>query len=73
MSIEDELTAALMVGYTAAGKEVGYWGYRFLAKLKRKGGLATVKDMLQPRQQGQRKGLDVSAPSHYRATAPTEQ
>lgn len=59
MSLEDELTEALKAGYTTAGKEVGYWGRRFLQSVKRNGGLATVKRMLLPRNAGQRKGLDA--------------
>jgi len=59
MSIEDELTAAFIEGYRIAGKEVGYWGRRFLQAVKNKGGLATAKRMLLPRNAGQRKGLDA--------------
>lgn len=59
MSIEHELTQAFIDGYHVAGKEVGYWGRRFLQAVKRKGGLATAKRMLLPRNEGQRKGLDA--------------
>lgn len=59
MSLEDELTAAFIDGYKVAGKEVGYWGHRFLQAVKRSGGLATAKRMLLPRNEGQRKGLDA--------------
>lgn len=59
MSLEDELTTAFIDGYQVAGKEVGYWGRRFLQAVKRKGGLATAKRMLLPRNEGQRKGLDA--------------
>jgi 5-methylcytosine-specific restriction protein A len=59
MGIEDELTAAFIEGYRIAGKEVGYWGRRFLQAVKNKGGLATAKRMLLPRNAGQRKGLDA--------------
>jgi 5-methylcytosine-specific restriction protein A len=59
MSIEDELTEAFIEGYRVAGKEVGYWGRRFLQSVKGKGGLATAKRMLLPRNAGQRKGLDA--------------
>lgn len=59
MSLEDELTAAFINGYQLAGKEVGYWGRRFLQAVKRNGGLATAKRMLLPRNEGQRKGLDA--------------
>ena len=43
MSLQDELTAAFVEGYRIAGKEVGYWGRRFLQAVKNKGGLATAK------------------------------
>lgn len=60
MSLEDELTRAFIEdGYQRAGKEVGYWGRRFLQSVKRNGALATAKRMLLPRNQGQRKGLDA--------------
>lgn len=59
MSLEDELTNAFIDGYQVAGKEVGYWGRRFLQAVKRNGGLATAKRMLLPRNEGQRKGLDA--------------
>jgi 5-methylcytosine-specific restriction protein A len=57
--LDDELTVALIDGYRIAGKEVGYWGRRFLQSVKRNGGLATAKRMLLPRNDGQRKGLDA--------------
>lgn len=59
MSLEDDLTAALIDGYRRAGKEVGYWGRRFLQAVRRNGGLATVKRMMEPRNAGQRAGLDA--------------
>ncbi|TVM04177.1 MAG: hypothetical protein CV087_01925 [Candidatus Brocadia sp. WS118] len=59
MSLESELTQAFIDGYHVAGKEVGYWGRRFLQAVKRNGGLATAKRMLLPRNEGQRKGLDA--------------
>ncbi len=59
MSLENELTQAFIDGYHVAGKEVGYWGRRFLQAVKRNGGLATAKRMLLPRNEGQRKGLDA--------------
>ena len=59
MSLEDELTAAFIDGYRIPGKEVGYWGRRFLQAVKNKGGLATAKRMLLPRNAGQRQGLDA--------------
>ncbi len=59
MSLEEELTEAFNDGYQAAGREVGYWGRRFLQAVRRNGGLATAKRMLLPRNRGQRKGLDA--------------
>lgn len=59
MTLENELTAAFIDGYHVAGKEVGYWGRRFLQAVKRNGGLPTAKRMLRPRNEGQRKGLDA--------------
>ena len=59
MTRDEELTAAFIEGYHVAGKEVGYWGRRFLQAVRRNGGLATAKRMLRPRNQGQRKGLDA--------------
>lgn len=59
MSLETELTDAFIEGYKTAGKEVGYWGRRFLQAVMRNGGLATAKRMLLPRSEGQRKGLDA--------------
>lgn len=59
MSLEEELTAAFIEGYRVAGKEVGYWGRRFLQAVRNKGGVATAKRMLLPRNAGQRKGLDA--------------
>lgn len=59
MSLEDELTAAFVEGYKAAGEATGYWGHRFLQAVKRNGGLATARRMLSPRTEGQRKGLDA--------------
>jgi len=59
MSLEDDLTAALIDGYQRAGTEVGYWGRRFLQAVRRNGGLATVKRMMEPRNAGQRAGLDA--------------
>lgn len=59
MPLENELTEAFIDGYKVAGKEVGYWGRRFLQAVKRHGGLVTAKRMLLPRNEGQRKGLDA--------------
>jgi 5-methylcytosine-specific restriction enzyme A len=35
--------------YSRAGRETGYWGYRYLGALKRHGGLATARRMLRPK------------------------
>ncbi|MBS0424416.1 MAG: hypothetical protein JSR71_08335 [Proteobacteria bacterium] len=59
MSLESDLTNAFIDGYHVAGKEVGYWGCRFLQAVRKNGGLATAKRMLLPRNAGQRKGLDA--------------
>jgi 5-methylcytosine-specific restriction protein A len=59
MNLDDELTNAFIEGYYVSGKEVGYWGRRFLQAVRRNGGLATAKRMLLPRNAGQRKGLDA--------------
>ncbi|WP_447964327.1 HNH endonuclease [Nitrospira sp. Ecomares 2.1] len=59
MNLEDELTTALINGYQRAGKEVGYWGRRFLQAVRRNGGLSTAKRMMAPRNAGQRAGLDA--------------
>lgn len=59
MSLEEDLTAALIDGYQRAGAEVGYWGRRFLQAVRRNGGLVTVKRMMAPRNAGQRAGLDA--------------
>lgn len=45
--------------YRRAGEETGYWGRRFLQSIKKNGGLATAKRMLQPRTPNQRAGLDA--------------
>jgi 5-methylcytosine-specific restriction enzyme A len=59
MPLETKLTNAFIDGYQVAGKEVGYWGRRFLQAVKRNGGLVTAKRMLLTRNEGQRKGLDA--------------
>ena len=59
MQIEDELTAEMIEGYQRAGREVGYWGRRFLQAVRRNGGLATAKRMMAPRNAGQRAGQDA--------------
>ncbi len=59
MVLEDKLTDSLIEAYRRGGEEVGYWGRRFLQAIRRKGGLATAKRMLKPRNPGQRAGLDA--------------
>jgi 5-methylcytosine-specific restriction protein A len=58
MSLEIDLTDALLQAYQRAGEEVSYWAGRFREAVKRNGGLATAKRMLKPRSSGQRAGLD---------------
>lgn len=59
MSLEDDLTVALIDGYQKAGEEVGYWGRRFLQAIRHNGGLATAQRMMTHRNTDQRKGLDA--------------
>ena len=59
MSLKKELTATFIECYNIAGRDLGYWGRRFLQSVNRNGGLATAKRMLRPRNKGQRKGLDT--------------
>jgi 5-methylcytosine-specific restriction protein A len=59
MSLEDKLTESLIDAYQRGGEEVGYWGRRYRRALGQKGGLATAKRMLGPRNPGQRAGLDA--------------
>ena len=59
MNLEDQLTEALIEAYKRGGEEVGYWAHRFLRAVRGKGGLATAKRMLRPRNTGQRAGLDA--------------
>jgi 5-methylcytosine-specific restriction protein A len=58
-SLEEQFTRALLDQYKKSGEEVGYWGKRFRQAVLRSGGVATAKRMLQPRTEGQRKGLDA--------------
>ncbi len=58
MALEDELHEEMLALYRRAGEEAGYWGRRYLQAVRRKGGLATAKEMLRPRTKGQRAGLD---------------
>jgi 5-methylcytosine-specific restriction protein A len=46
MSRSQEFEVALLDGYQRAGREVGYWGTRFLQSVRRKGGVATAKQLL---------------------------
>jgi 5-methylcytosine-specific restriction enzyme A len=57
MSTDAELTQAFVDVYQVTGREVGYWGRRFLQSVKRNGGLATAKRMLKPSKAGPQKGL----------------
>lgn len=59
MSLESEFEQSMLEGYRRAGDEAGYWGTRYLQSIRRNGGLATAKRMLQPRNAGQRSGLDA--------------
>lgn len=58
MGLEQDLHDAMIAGYHRAAEEVGYRGIRFLQAVRRNGGLATAKRMLQPRNKAQRAGLD---------------
>lgn len=60
MAVEDDLTQAFIDGYYIAGREINYWGHRFLQAVRRNGGLETAKRMLLSRTIGQRKGLDAA-------------
>lgn len=59
MTSREKFEQALLDAYREAGKQTGYWGRRFYQKLKRVGGLRTVKEMLTPRTSAQRSGLDA--------------
>lgn len=59
MKLEDELTETFERNYRTAGEETGYWAHRFLAAVRNKGGVATARRMLKPRNADQRKGLDT--------------
>lgn len=49
MKLEDQFHDAMIAGYEKTGKETGYWGRYFLRAVKKNGGLATAKRMLQKR------------------------
>lgn len=59
MTLRDAFQAELERTYQEAGERTGYWGKRFIQKVRRIGGVATAKDMLKPRTTAQRKGLDA--------------
>ena len=46
MMQEDTLTQTLYTNYRRAGKDFGFWAFRFLGALKRHGGLAVSKRIL---------------------------
>ena len=48
MSLEETFHEAMLVVYTQAGKEVGYWANYFLRSVRRHGGLETAHRMLLP-------------------------
>jgi len=56
-NLEDELTDALLDIYQRAGEEAGYWGKRFLQSVRRNGGLATAKRMINARNKDQQGGF----------------
>ena len=58
MSLEDDLTDAMIASYERTRDEIGYVAARHLQALRRKGGFARARDMLRPRTKGQRSGLD---------------
>jgi hypothetical protein len=45
MSLQDELTRAMVDGYRRAGEEVGYWGKRYLQTIRRGGNFASSSVM----------------------------
>jgi 5-methylcytosine-specific restriction protein A len=49
MTLEEELHTAMEDTYYRAGREAGYWANYFIRDLRRRGGLATAKRLLQPR------------------------
>lgn len=61
--LEEDLASALHVEmlelYDRAGNAVGYWARRYLSAVRRHGGLARAKEMLKPRTDSQRSGLDA--------------
>ncbi len=58
MTLKAQLHDTMLAMYSRAGTETGYWGRRFLQSVRKNGGLATAKRMLQPNTQpSQIKGL----------------
>jgi 5-methylcytosine-specific restriction enzyme A len=58
VTLENQFAEALKETYQKAGRETGYWAYRFLQALNRKGGVFTAKRMMRPGTLAQRAGLD---------------
>jgi 5-methylcytosine-specific restriction enzyme A len=59
MTLKADFQDELERTYLEAGERTGYWGKRFIQKVRRVGGVRTAKDMLAPRTAAQRKGLDA--------------
>jgi len=60
MTLEEQLHKEMIAAYSHAGKEVGYWGNYYLRSVKKNGGLATARRMLQPGHKGTiQKGLQA--------------
>ncbi|MBI5017582.1 MAG: HNH endonuclease [Deltaproteobacteria bacterium] len=49
MNPTEQLHSEMIAAYEVTGRETGYWGHYFLRSVKRHGGLATAKRMLQKR------------------------
>jgi 5-methylcytosine-specific restriction enzyme A len=63
---QDALTQKLYANYQTAGKDFGFWASRFLAALKRHGGLAVAKRMLaKPVQAGKTKGFQTLMANYH--------
>jgi 5-methylcytosine-specific restriction enzyme A len=58
MSLKDDLHEDMIALHTRSGEELGYWPSYYLRAVRRHGGLAKAKEMLQPRTAAQRAGLD---------------
>lgn len=60
MTLEEQLHEDMISAYSRAGKEVGYWGNYYLRSVKKNGGLATARRMLQSGHKGTiQKGLQA--------------